>query len=286
MFILLAGSANPAIAEDREQSARTLSVQATAAKRQSPCNRWWTLILVFPPAIESIDESRVQEFSECLDHIEQSVRLFDKLLNDYPETAAAYELSKEQMPTRGDVLLARAWVERQITAMATVERVSSKEAESETQLQGVPPLPPTSERQLQHLTPKPRFEVDRIARLLSKAERQPSASSIPAASLTDSEIDNIRHQIERCWSVPSGARDADDLVILIRIFLNPDGTLSKPPSVVNAPSARFNAYYQAAAESARRAVLRCTPFSNLPSEKYEHWRELTLEFNPRRMLGG
>jgi hypothetical protein len=106
--------------------------------------------------------------------------------------------------------------------------------------------------------------------------------------MTMSEIDAIRYQIQRCWSVPAGARDAGDLVVRLRVFLNPDGSLSRAPEIVEsarAPSVGEE-YYRAAAESARRAVQVCSPLKNLPPAKYEKWRELTLTFNPKDMLGG
>ena len=40
------------------------------------------------------------------------------------------------------------------------------------------------------------------------------------------------------------------------------------------------------AESARRAVQVCSPLQNLPVEKYEQWRELTINFDPKEMLRG
>ena len=35
----------------------------------------------------------------------------------------------------------------------------------------------------------------------------------------------------------------------------------------------------------RRAVLRCQPYQ-LPPEKYEAWREINVNFDPRELLGG
>ena len=102
--------------------------------------------------------------------------------------------------------------------------------------------------------------------------------------LTVSEVDAIRYQIEQCWNVPAGARDARDLVIRVRISLKPDGSLRAPPEILDRE--RMNdGFFRAAAESARRAVQRCTPLKNLPTAKYDRWQEITLTFNPRDMLG-
>ncbi len=118
----------------------------------------------------------------------------------------------------------------------------------------------------------------------------PTPRRLSTLPLTMSEKDAIRAQIERCWSVPAGARDAENLQVKIRIYLNPDGSLSRQPEIID--SARMDRpgeeYYRSAAESARRAVLnpRCSPLQNLPISKYERWREIELTFDPKEMLGG
>ena len=159
---------------------------------------------------------------------------------------------------------------------------------------------------------RPKFSTDRIAALLDKdQEKKPRPKreqpkrretakvrksfkdiSIPPAPvrvrsvpMTMSEIDAIRYQIQQCWSIPAGARDAENLVVRIKVFLNSDGSLSKAPEIVGGSGAS-DPFYRTAAESARRAILKCSPLKNLPAAKYARWREITLTFNPRDMLGG
>jgi hypothetical protein len=151
--------------------------------------------------------------------------------------------------------------------------------------------PPAEEKPEQKPQDKPRSIAELVENAL-KDRPQPQASPSPDRALdqpmTMSEIDAIRYQIQRCWSVPAGARDAGDLVVRLRVFLNPDGSLSRAPEIVEggrAPSVGEE-FYRAAAESARRAVQVCSPLKNLPPAKYEKWRELTLTFNPKDMLGG
>jgi hypothetical protein len=140
------------------------------------------------------------------------------------------------------------------------------------------------------------FDMGRIAALLNRMQKPsapaptpaPSAPPPPAvalqAPLTVSEIDLIRQQFYHCWSVPAGARDAADLVVRVRVTLNPDGSLRSPPDLVD--RSRLNdAFWLAAAESALRAVRKCEPLRHLPPGKYERWREIELTFNPKDMLG-
>ncbi len=103
-------------------------------------------------------------------------------------------------------------------------------------------------------------------------------------TLSMSERDSVRRQIEPCWSVPAGARDAENLVVDIRLRLNSDGTVITA-ELVDSTRALRDPFFRAAAESALRAVLnpRCSPL-RLPPKKYEEWKNMVLSFNPRDMF--
>jgi outer membrane biosynthesis protein TonB len=107
----------------------------------------------------------------------------------------------------------------------------------------------------------------------------------PTKALSLSEEDAIRSQIAKCWSVPAGAREASDMAVLLHISLERDGTVKSVKIVDNN---RYNSgnqdFYRAAADSAVRAVKKCSPLKNLPTNKYNNWKELELNFDPRDML--
>ncbi len=71
----------------------------------------------------------------------------------------------------------------------------------------------------------------------------------------------------------------------MRILLKPDGSLIRVDILDRDRLYARGTFYRAAADSARRAVFNCMPLRNLPPEKYDDWRELTLNFNPREMIG-
>lgn len=103
------------------------------------------------------------------------------------------------------------------------------------------------------------------------------------ASMTLSEIDAFRQQLAACWSPPADATNAADLHVSLRIWLNPDGSLARPPEVIRdgVPPSVF----QGAAESAAlRSVSECAPFS-MPVDKYAFWREIEIRFDPSQMFG-
>jgi hypothetical protein len=96
----------------------------------------------------------------------------------------------------------------------------------------------------------------------------------------------LRSQIARCWSPPTGAPDARDLIVDFNVALNPDGTVGRMQMTPGtAAAAAGNAYTRAASEAARRAIYQCQPY-RLPPDRYAQWREINpLNFDPRQMMG-
>ena len=122
-------------------------------------------------------------------------------------------------------------------------------------------------------------DIDPIEQALAQANT-PFSDSIP---LSMSEIDNIRYQIQRNWSLPAGARDAQNMVVTLRIQLNPDGTVTGV-SVLNESRMRSDPFFRAMAESTVRAVLKTDRIKNLSPEKYDLWRDMRINFDPREMF--
>jgi hypothetical protein len=106
----------------------------------------------------------------------------------------------------------------------------------------------------------------------------------PAMPLSMSEKDAIRSQFQKCWDVPAGAKDAYDLIVDLHVEMNEDGSLIKVELARDESRYASDPFFRAAADSAIRAVERCSPLKNLPTEKYENWRDMELTFNPKDML--
>jgi outer membrane biosynthesis protein TonB len=140
------------------------------------------------------------------------------------------------------------------------------------------------------------FEPNQIAALLDKRRPQRLAAAgatlnstpslgLPrgsAATLTQTEIDALRAQIQACWNPPAGSLDAKELIVRIRLQLHEDGSLSANPTLLNHGS---HPIFQIAAESAMRAIKRCQPYK-LPIAKYAVWRDVEVTFDPRDMFRG
>jgi len=155
-----------------------------------------------------------------------------------------------------------------------------------------PPMPPKKQP-----TPQPKFDATRIAALLDKRDPQrhvatgATLNNTPALGtsvgnapkLSQTELDALRDRLASCWTIPAGVTEFQDLDVHVRIQFRQDGSLQSDPIVTNHSS---SPYFQIAAEAALRAVRRCAPYSFLPVAKYENWKDVEVNFNPRAMYRG
>jgi colicin import membrane protein len=145
--------------------------------------------------------------------------------------------------------------------------------------------------------PQPQFDPTKIAALLDKREPQRMASTgeelspTPslgksdgrAAQLSQSEIDALRKRLGECWNPPAGAANGGQLKVVLRVLFKPDATVATPPQLVAATASPFG---PAMAESAKRAILTCQPFTMLRPDHYQQWKDIEITFDPREMFGG
>ena len=137
---------------------------------------------------------------------------------------------------------------------------------------------------------KPLLDTAAVQALLDKTPDLPeptppklAADLPPGERMSLSEIDAFRAQIRACWSVPAGAKNAESLVVRVRVQLDTSGRpIAK--KVINRAQLT-DSFFLSAAESVLRAIERCQPYK-MPPEKYESWREMELNFDPSKMLNG
>jgi hypothetical protein len=145
--------------------------------------------------------------------------------------------------------------------------------------------------------PSPKFDANQVAQLLDKRDpqRQVAAAQAPnsvanlgasdgqAAQLSQSEIDALRARISQCWSPPAGIDSNTRLYVVLRVLFKPDGSLAHEPVVVEgSPSALGPAL----AQSGKRALMVCQPFTMLKPEHYDQWKDIEVKFDPHELLGG
>ena len=104
-----------------------------------------------------------------------------------------------------------------------------------------------------------------------------------SATEADMLISRITRRVQECYRPPVGAAAGlEGLRVSLSFDLRPDGTLVGPPRVKRSGGARFD---PAAIEAAERAVVGCQPY-DLPKDKYEFWKGVDLDFNPKDLFGG
>jgi hypothetical protein len=81
---------------------------------------------------------------------------------------------------------------------------------------------------------------------------------------------------------PAGVPSTPGFDVLIRIALNPDGTLGAKPELIRAPASMAG---PPLVDSAKRALQQCQPYRALPAGKYRDWKILDLTFTAQGPAG-
>ena len=157
----------------------------------------------------------------------------------------------------------------------------------------------TEIKQTSEFEKKELFDPDKIAALIDKSKiktaetthksnkiTQSQEKNSLTSSLTLSEEDALKSQIFGCWSIPLGLPYNDNLLVRIKLKLEPDGTVIKSEILdharMNIPGQGF---YKVLAESALRAIRLCQPL-RVPTTGYDRWKDLQLNFDANEMLKG
>jgi len=176
----------------------------------------------------------------------------------------------------------------------TVKKIKTKEEKKQN-----PDKLDEEVKQVSEFEKKDLFDPNNIAALIDKSKvdnadvvkknddiTQDQDRNIENTGLTLSEEDALKAQIFGCWSIPLGLPYNEDLLVRIKLMLEPDGSVTKTEILdharMNKPGQGF---YKVLAESALRAVKLCQPL-RVPSTGHERWKELQLNFDAREMLEG
>jgi outer membrane biosynthesis protein TonB len=162
-----------------------------------------------------------------------------------------------------------------------------------------PPPPPKVEPKKEPQKPAaPDF--DSVLKNLTKDVKEPNKQPVPAAKappvvatgaqapisskLTQSETDRLMQQLARCWTAPSAVKDAQNLIVVLEVTVNPDRTSAQIQ--VEDQGRMGDPAFSAAANAAKRALrMPECQYLDLPPEKYQEWQDLEITFDPSKMLG-
>lgn len=103
------------------------------------------------------------------------------------------------------------------------------------------------------------------------------------AKLPPEVIAELRRRLRSCAKLPAGVAPTDPVRIKLRAVFATDGTLARPPILIEAPP---SAKGVAIVKSATSALQACQPYKMLPADKYEEWKVLDLPFTPQDFGGG
>ncbi|MDA9083150.1 cell envelope biogenesis protein TolA [Candidatus Pelagibacter sp.] len=157
----------------------------------------------------------------------------------------------------------------------------------------------TEVKQVSEFEKKDIFDPSDIAALIDKSKTESAETNkkldkitqdqdkeMDFAGLTLSEEDALKAQIFGCWSIPLGLPFNEDLLVRIKLQLEPDGSIIKTEILDHARMNRpGQGFYKVLAESALRAIKLCQPL-RVPSTGYERWKDMQLNFDAREMLEG
>jgi hypothetical protein len=96
----------------------------------------------------------------------------------------------------------------------------------------------------------------------------------------------IYEQIVGCWNPPAGVDGLREVgPVEIRAEFRQNGEVVSA-EVTDDGRLATDRVFRSVAESARRAVFNCAPLQGMPSEFYQQWRVVILEFRPDQIAAG
>ena len=129
---------------------------------------------------------------------------------------------------------------------------------------------------------------DALAKALAGSTSSAASDNVPSGPsgppLTSGEKEALRVAVSACWNTGSLSTDALRTTVVVAVEMSEDG---KPQSdtirMITSSGGAGDAARQAF-EAARRAIIRCGGQGfGLPVDKYDHWREIEMTFNPEKM---
>ncbi|HTO81017.1 MAG TPA: hypothetical protein VMQ73_02230 [Methylomirabilota bacterium] len=101
--------------------------------------------------------------------------------------------------------------------------------------------------------------------------------------LSEGEKDAIKDQIWPNVLFDPGMQGLEGMIVVVKVVMNPDGSVQS--AVLDRTSSNGAANWQIFAEQCERGVRKSSPLRMPPDKPYEAWKEMTLVFHGREMMG-
>jgi len=149
-----------------------------------------------------------------------------------------------------------------------------------------PPSRPSRPAVAQSADPEPATSAvdDAVAAALAENTQSQTPRAPVGPPLSAGERDALRVSVSNCWNVGSLSTAALSTTVVVGVDMQEDGR----PVASSIRMLDFSGGPESAArqafEAARRAIIRCGARGfPLPVEKFDHWREIEMTFNPENM---
>lgn len=139
------------------------------------------------------------------------------------------------------------------------------------------------------------FNADDISALLNKqqaagggAKRTTDVAALGGKKTTTgntlsmSEMDGLKGQIQSNYTTIPGMAGTEGVLIRVTMKLDQSGAIIGRPEVT--ASGGSESARRTLEGSAMRAVMRSSPFKNLPAEKYDSWSDLIVNFTADELI--
>jgi hypothetical protein len=142
--------------------------------------------------------------------------------------------------------------------------------------------------------PPPSAQLPTPARRKSGRWPRPALSSPLAAAkivngfrragrhLPQSDIAKFKAHLQGCWKPSERLADGGKAMVVLRVSLQPNGALTKEPTLLAASGSEEGL---ALMKTAVQAVRQCQPYAFLPAAGYKEWKVLDLAFSPAGLTG-
>ena len=124
-----------------------------------------------------------------------------------------------------------------------------------------------------------------ITEAVAGATPEDTTPTVPAGPpLSFGEKESLRVAVGNCWNWNALSTAAQRVTVVVYVRMNPDGTPEASSIKQLSAKGGEEKAIRAAYEAAKRAIRRCGAGGlPLPSEKFSHWREIEMTFNPNKM---
>lgn len=98
-------------------------------------------------------------------------------------------------------------------------------------------------------------------------------------TMTISVIDALRVALTRCWNIDTNRPGLEDIRLTAHIRFLPTGVVDKL-WFDSESRAQYDADFSYVLDTARAAIETCSPFTMLPRNEYDKWRDTSVTFYP------